>query len=118
MPRKDNDLDFQRFKFFSSLFSLDSQLSGSTLARLLLYQTPRIFILVIHVNPKGVSGQANADYTLNLLYSVNRVDYFDVLRGPSNGMELLNFFNEALSVNRVDGSTVLENGDVVIMGNC
>ena len=31
--------------------------------------------------------------------------------------ELLNFFNEALSINRVDGSTILENGDVVIMDN-
>ena len=46
------------------------------------------------------------------------MDYFDVLRGPSNGMELLNFFNEALSINRVDGSTILENGNVVIMDNC
>ena len=61
---------------------------------------------------------SNANYTLNLLHSVHGVDYFDVLRGPSNGMELLNFFNEALSVNRVDGSTFLENGDVVIMDNC
>ena len=61
---------------------------------------------------------SNANYTLNLLHSVNGVDYFDVLRGPSNGMELLNFFNETLSVNRVDGSTILENGDVVIMDNC
>ena len=33
-------------------------------------------------------------------------------------MELLNFFNEALSVNRVDGSTILKNGDIVIMDNC
>jgi len=36
-------------------------------------------------------------------------------------MELLNFFNEALSVNRVDGSTlgsILENGNIVIMDNC
>ena len=33
-------------------------------------------------------------------------------------MELLNFFNEALSINRVDGLTILENGDVVIMDNC
>ena len=32
-------------------------------------------------------------------------------------MRLLNFFNEALSINRVDGSTILENGDVVIMDN-
>ena len=60
---------------------------------------------------------SNANYTLNLLHSANGVDYFDVLRGPSNGMELLNFFNEALSINRIDGSTILENGDVVIMGN-
>lgn len=33
-------------------------------------------------------------------------------------MELLNFFNEALSVDRIDGSTILENGDVVVMDNC
>ena len=52
---------------------------------------------------------SNANYTLNLLHSVNGVDYFDVLRGPSNGMELLNFFNEALSVNRVDDSTLMDN---------
>ena len=51
---------------------------------------------------------SNANYTLNLLHSANGVDYFDVLRGPSNGMELLNFFNEALSINRVDGSTILK----------
>ena len=61
---------------------------------------------------------SNANYTLNLLHSIHGVDYFDVLRGPSNGMELLNFFNDALSVNRVDGSTTLENGNVVIMDNC
>ena len=42
---------------------------------------------------------SNANYTLNLLHSANGVDYFDVLRGPSNGMELLNFFNKALSIN-------------------
>ena len=61
---------------------------------------------------------SNANYTLNLLHSVHGVDYFNILRGPSNGMELLNFFNEALAVNRVDGSTILEIGDIVIMDNC
>ena len=55
---------------------------------------------------------SNANYTLNLLHSIHGVDYFDVLRGPSNSMELLNFFNEALSVNRADGTTILENGDM------
>ena len=61
---------------------------------------------------------SNANYTLNLLHSVHRVGYFNNLRGPSNGMELLNFFKEALAVNRVDGSTILEIGDIVIMDNC
>ena len=60
----------------------------------------------------------NANYTLNLLHSFHGVDYFDILRGSSNGMELLNFFNEALSVNRDDGSTILENSDIVITDNC
>lgn len=61
---------------------------------------------------------SNANYTLNLLHLVYGVDHFDILRCPSNGMEPLNFFSEALSINRVDGSTILENGDVVIMDNC
>ena len=61
---------------------------------------------------------SNANYTLNLLHSIHGVDYFDVLRGPSNSMELWNFCNEALSVNRADGTTILENGDMVIMDNC
>ena len=33
-------------------------------------------------------------------------------------MELLNFFDEALQVEREDGSAVLECGDCVIMDNC
>ena len=40
---------------------------------------------------------SNANYTLNLLHSIHGVNYSDVLRHPSNSMELLNFFNEALS---------------------
>ena len=40
---------------------------------------------------------SNANYTLNLLHSVNGVDYFNVLRGASNGKELLNFFDESLN---------------------
>jgi len=74
-----------------------------------------------HVGEPAIEIQhyaSNANNTLNLLHSVNGVDYFDVLRGPSNGMALINFFNEVLSVNRVDGSTILENGNVVIMDNC
>ena len=33
-------------------------------------------------------------------------------------MELLNFFDEALQLEREDGSAVLEHGDCVIMDNC
>ncbi|KAL9962205.1 hypothetical protein ACROYT_G031287 [Oculina patagonica] len=61
---------------------------------------------------------SNANYTLNLLHSIQGVDYFDILHGASNGMELLNFFNEALTIDRVDGSAILENGDLVVMDNC
>ena len=56
---------------------------------------------------------SNANYMLNLLHSIQGVDYFDILHGASNGMELLNFFNEALTIDRVDGSTILENRDLV-----
>ena len=55
---------------------------------------------------------------LNLLHSINRIDYVDVLRGPSDCMELLNFLNEALSKKRGDDSTIFENGDIIIMDSC
>jgi len=61
---------------------------------------------------------SNANYTLNLLHSRHGVDYYNILRGPSNGMEMLNFFDEALAVDRVDGSPILEHGDCVVMDNC
>ena len=55
-----------------------------------------------HIGQPAIEFQryaSNSNYTLSLLHSVHGVDYFDILRGPSNGMELLNLFNEALSVN-------------------
>lgn len=61
---------------------------------------------------------SNANFTLNLLNSAQGVDYFSILRGPSNGMEMLNFFNEALQVDGPLGSAILEFGDVVVMDNC
>jgi len=33
-------------------------------------------------------------------------------------MEMLNFGDEALAVNRVDGSPILEHGDCVVMDSC
>ena len=61
---------------------------------------------------------SNANYTVTLMNSVTGVDVFDILDGPSNGMELLNFFDETLQLERGDGSAVLERGDCVIMDNC
>ena len=61
---------------------------------------------------------SNATFTINLLHSVVGVDYFNIFQGPSNGLELLNFFDEALQVDRADGSAALECGDVVVMDNC
>ena len=60
---------------------------------------------------------SNANYTVNLMHSITGVDFFNILDGPSNGMELLNFFDEALQLVREDGSAVLERGDCVIMDN-
>ena len=61
---------------------------------------------------------SNATYTLNLLHNVHRVSHFNILRGDSNGQELLNFFEEALQeVDRL-GNSVLKDSDVVIMDNC
>ena len=55
---------------------------------------------------------------MNLLHSLVGVGCFNVLDGASNGEELLNFFDDALQVERADGSAVLERGDVVVMDNC
>jgi len=61
---------------------------------------------------------SNSNNTINLLHSVNGVDFFGILDGPSNDMELLTFFDDALQVEREHGSTILERGGCVIMDNC
>ena len=61
---------------------------------------------------------SNTNYTINLLHSIHGVDFFNILDGPSNGMELLTFFDEALQLERGDGSATLERGDCVVMDNC
>lgn len=39
---------------------------------------------------------SNANCTVNLMHSITGVNFFNILDGPSNGMELLNVFDEAL----------------------
>lgn len=46
------------------------------------------------------------------------VDFMNILNGASNGNEMLLFFEEAVKLQRNDGSVVLERGDTVIMDNC
>ena len=50
---------------------------------------------------------SNATYTVNLLHSALRVDHYNIIDGPSNGNEMLLFFEDALTMDNADGSTVL-----------
>ena len=61
---------------------------------------------------------SNANYTINLLHSALQVDLFNILDGPSNGFEMLLFFEDALTAVNPDGSVILERGDTVVMDNC
>ena len=57
---------------------------------------------------------SNANYTVNLMHSITEVYSFEILNGLSNGMEFLNFINEALQLQREDGNEVLERADCVM----
>ncbi|XP_028394539.1 uncharacterized protein LOC114518742 [Dendronephthya gigantea] len=62
---------------------------------------------------------SNCNYTVNLLHSRFGGDYFNILEGPSNGLEMLHFFDECLQlVDDVYGNPVLSDGDMVVMDNC
>ena len=61
---------------------------------------------------------SSATYTIITMHSPFGVDFMIVLEGPSNGQELLLFFEEAVNLTRADGSAVLERGNTVIMVNC
>ena len=50
---------------------------------------------------------SNATYTVNLLQSIFGVDHVNILPGPSNGLELLNFFAEALQEQDIFGNLCL-----------
>ena len=61
---------------------------------------------------------SNATYAVNLLHNIHGVSHFNVLRGPSNGLELLNFFEEALEQEDVFANHVIKENDVIVMDNC
>ena len=61
---------------------------------------------------------SNATYTLNLMHNLNGVTHFSIIRGPSNGLELINFFEEALQQKDILGNKIVKPGDVIVMDNC
>ena len=61
---------------------------------------------------------SNATYTVNLLHNVYGVAHVNLLPGPSNGLELLNFFAEAIEERDVFDNPTLKEGDAIVMGNC
>ena len=62
---------------------------------------------------------SNCNYTVNLLHSRFGVDYFNILDGPSNRLEMLQFFQECLTiVDPLYGNAVLNHGDIVVKDNC
>ena len=60
----------------------------------------------------------NATYTINLLHNVNGVSHFNIIWGPSNGLELLNFFQEALQQQDVLENPVIKLDGIIVMDNC
>ncbi|XP_070539530.1 uncharacterized protein [Ptychodera flava] len=61
---------------------------------------------------------SDVNYTLNLLHNARGVSYYNILDGPSNGFEMLQFFDEALDLLTDEGDHVISEGDTVIMDNC
>ncbi|XP_002733908.1 uncharacterized protein LOC100377171 [Saccoglossus kowalevskii] len=61
---------------------------------------------------------SNVNYTINLLTSIFGVEYSDIIVGPSNAIEMMNFFFEAVNVEDHVGNRCLAPGDCVIMDNC
>ena len=61
---------------------------------------------------------SDASFTINLLCGFFGIDYYNVLEGPSNGLELLQFFSDALEQKYPNGNPILSAGDAVVMDNC
>ena len=61
---------------------------------------------------------SNATFTVNLLHNVYGKGHVNILPGPSNGLELLQFFAEALEEQDAFDNPVLKDGDLVVMDNC
>ena len=61
---------------------------------------------------------SNCTLTINLCCGFFGIDHFSVIEGPSNALEMLNFFDEVLQETNDMGNPVLSVGDCVILDNC
>ena len=60
-----------------------------------------------------------ANTTVNLMCSLTGVTYMNIIDGPSNTFEFLNFFQEThASMNPATDRPCLEVGDTIVMDNC
>lgn len=64
-----------------------------------------------------VSVNKGVNYTLNLLCGLEGVLYANVIRGGSDTIDYLNFWQESVRQSTNSGAPVLENGDVIIVDN-
>ena len=79
-----------------------------------------------HYGHSGVGTQAievqryasNATYTVNLLHNFYGIGHVNILPGPSNGLELLNFFAEAIEEQDIFDNPMLKEGDTIVLDNC
>ena len=62
--------------------------------------------------------RSNARFTVNLLCGYFGVNYYNIIEGASNGLELLQFFTEALEERYEDGNPKIDAGDIIVMDNC
>ncbi|XP_006811434.1 uncharacterized protein LOC102800893 [Saccoglossus kowalevskii] len=60
----------------------------------------------------------DVNFTVSLLHNARGVSNFNILDSPSNGLEMLNFFEETMELFDENGQHVLSPGDTVIMDNC
>ena len=61
---------------------------------------------------------SNANFTVNLLHSIFGVDHFNILRGPSNQLELIHFIEQCLQQRDFYGNPKIKRGDTIVMDNC
>ena len=61
---------------------------------------------------------SNAKFTINLMCGYFGIDQYNIIEGASNGLELLQFFTEALEARYENGHPKIDAGDVIVIDNC